>query len=84
MDHSDLVISEGWLKSLSESCKELRDLKITKAKIGLSTGSLVEEIMLNCKVEIKECEFFQVCEDCGFDIEYIDSIDFCTCDDGSY
>ena len=90
LDHSDLVISEGWLKSLSESCKELRDLKITKAKIGLCTGSLVEEIMLNCKVEIKECQFFQVCEDecellqvcedCGLNID----IDICTCDDGSY
>ena len=81
------------MKSLSESCKELRDLKITKAKIGLSTGSQVEEIMLNCKVEIKECEFFKltqtwtvVCEDCGFniDVEYIDSINICTCDDGSF
>ena len=80
LDHSDLVISEGCLKSLSERCKELRDLKITKAKIGLCTGSLVEEIMLNCKVEIKECQFFQVCEDCGLNID----IDICTCDDGSY
>ena len=67
LDHSNLVIWEESLEKLSKSCKELKDLKITKAQVWLNTGSLVEEILPNCNVEIKECDIFRLCVSCGFE-----------------
>ena len=63
LDHSNLVIFEESLKDLSKRCKELKNLKITKAKLRAepiwkkTDGGPVEEIFPDCNVEIKESEF---------------------------
>ena len=66
--HSNLVIFEGNLEDLSKGCKDLKDLKITNAKVwwsnryGSYTEDKVKEMFPNCNVEIKECEFIQRCD----------------------
>ena len=46
------------LEALGDSCKELKDLKITNVWFkDIFTEDEIEEILPNCNVEIKECEF---------------------------
>ena len=62
--HSNLIIYVESLKYLSMRCKELKHLKITKAKVragmnqfGKPTEGEIEEMFPNWNMEIRECEF---------------------------
>ena len=43
--------------ALSEGCKDLKDLKITKGFFPSFTESEIKSILPNCNVEMKECLF---------------------------
>ena len=51
-------VSKESLEALGECCTELKDLKITNVWFkDIFTEEEIEEILPNCDVEIKECEF---------------------------
>ena len=53
---SDIAITEENLKDLYNSCKELKDLKLTKVMFEeIDTEDEVKKILPDCNIEIKEC-----------------------------
>ena len=55
---SDIAITEENLKDLYNSCKELKDLKLTKVMFEeIDTEDEVKKILPDCNIEIKECHF---------------------------
>ena len=53
---SDIAITEENLKDLYNSCKELKDLKLTKVMFEeIDTVDEVKKILPDCNIEIKEC-----------------------------
>ena len=57
----DLTISKESLEALYKSCKELKDLKLTKIDFeDIFTEDEIKKILPGCNVEIKECYFKQV------------------------
>ena len=61
---SDIAITEENLKDLYNSCKELKDLKLTKVLfLNIFTEDDIKKILPDCNVELKECEFDELLED---------------------
>ena len=55
---SDIAITEENLKDLYNSCKELKDLKLTNVIFEeIDTEDEVKKILPNCNFDIKECYF---------------------------
>ena len=55
---SDIAITEGNLKDLYNSCKELKDLKLTNVIFEeIDTKDEVKKILPDCNIDIKECYF---------------------------
>ena len=53
---SDIAITEKNLKDLYNSCKELKELKLTKVIFEeIDTKDEVEKILPDCNIKIKEC-----------------------------
>ena len=54
----DLPVCKESLEALYKSCKELKDLKLTKAFFeDIFTEDEIKKILPDCNVEIKECKF---------------------------
>ena len=54
----DLPVCKESLEALYKSCKELKDLKLTKAFFeDIFTEDEIKKILPDCNVEIKECQF---------------------------
>ena len=54
-DEKLMIITSDDLEALEESCKELKDLKITNVRfLGCLGENDVEKILPDCNVEIKE------------------------------
>ena len=57
-DFYDISISKASLEALYKSCKELKDLKLTKIDfVDILTEDEIKKILPNCNVEIKECHY---------------------------
>ena len=55
---SDIAITEENLKDLYNSCKELKDLKLTNVIFEeIDTEDEVKKILPDCNIDIKECYF---------------------------
>ena len=65
-EHTNLYFAPQVLYQLSKGCKELKDLKISKAKFRLYNEEEVKEMFPNCNVDIKESQFLlKACLGCG-------------------
>ena len=76
---SDIAITEENLKDLYNSCKELKDLKLTNVIFEeIDTEDEVKKILPDCNIEIKECYFDGLEPSCTLDEfteEFIDDSD---------
>ena len=62
----DLYFCRKSFEELSKRCKELKVLKISKAKFRLYNEEEVKEMFPNCNVDIKESQFLlKACLGCG-------------------
>ena len=65
-EHTNLYFSQQSLQELSKRCKELKVLKISKAKFRLYNEEEVQEMFPNCNVDIKQSQFLlKACLGCG-------------------
>lgn len=78
---SDIAITEENLKGLYNSCKELKDLKLTKVIFEEIDEGEVKKILPDCNIEIKECYFDGLEPTCTLQ-EFIDDSEWDT-DDSS-
>ena len=64
----ELIIEKESLEELHKRCKELKDLKLTKVSfIDIFTEDEITNIFPDCNVEIKNCEFADLCPDSSED-----------------
>ena len=79
----DLPVCKESLEALYKSCKELKDLKLTKAFFeDIFTEDEIKKILPDCNVEIKECKFEDLDDSSWMSDDSYDSWDVSFDDDG--